>query len=197
MPDDLEAIYREQVRNLLYSQSEFQKHLGEEQSRANDYHREIKGHRDRIAELRTQIQNLLSLFHEGQVKKEAFASYHDPLYNELQQREQSLAEVQSKIDLLGMDTLNNEQVIQDARDLYSLWETFSQEDKRTIIESITEVITIGKEDIEIKLNAIPTLYKGSVPTEPSIPGSIQLLTIAAPNTSSKLVQLSTNSLVGR
>jgi site-specific DNA recombinase len=155
-PDDLEHIFREQLRNFLFTEGEIEKSLDAERSKIKEYEMQVANHRNRIEELKSKIKNILDLFHNGQIPKEAFNEYHDPLYQEKTQREQSMLELQGMIDSLTMQTLSNDQVLHDARNLHAQWHTFTIEEKRSIIEAITESIVIGKEDIEIHLNYIPT-----------------------------------------
>jgi len=46
--------------------------------------------------------------------------------------------------------------MREAKDLYNRWPKMPFEEKRTIIEVITEKITVGKEDISINLTYIPS-----------------------------------------
>jgi hypothetical protein len=46
-------------------------------------------------------------------------------------------------------------VLHEAKDLYSQWPTLSFEEKRGVVEIITDSITVGKEDISIKLSYMP------------------------------------------
>ena len=193
MPDDLEFIYQEQLKDLLFSETSLQKHIGEEKERLIALEQELKGHKQRIGELTEKIQKLLDLYYEGKVKKEDFDSYHDPLVLELNQRQASYNEAQAKVDVLNMDSLNNDYVLQEAKDLYSQWSVFTPEEKKTIIGAITKSITIGKEEIDIQLSAIPTLYKRPI-TDSGV-ASIQMLTLP-PDPSSKLVQLMNDPLRG-
>lgn len=44
----------------------------------------------------------------------------------------------------------------EATDLYNGWKDMAFDDKRSVIETITEKITIGKQDITIALAYMPT-----------------------------------------
>jgi predicted ATPase with chaperone activity len=48
------------------------------------------------------------------------------------------------------------ETLEEARDLWNRWNELSQEDKRSVIEAITERIIVGKEDVEIHLLYLPS-----------------------------------------
>ncbi|UPT68010.1 MAG: recombinase family protein [Sphingobacteriales bacterium JAD_PAG50586_3] len=195
LPDDLEFIYQEQLKDLLFSETSLQKHVGEEKERLIGLEQELKGHKQRTGELTEKIQKLLDLYYEGKVKKEDFEGYHEPLALELSQRQTSFNDIQAKLDVLNMDSLNNEYILQEAKDLHSQWAIFTSDEKKTIITAITKSITIGEEEIDIQLKAIPTLSKRPI-AESNI-ASIQMLTFAPHPTSFKLVQQMNEPVAGR
>ena len=100
------------------------------------------------------------------------------------QVEQSIMEIQGQIDALRMQSLDNSQILYDARNLHSQWNAFTQEEKKSIIELITESIIIGKEDIAINLSYIPTL----VPDAP-VPGPSERNNTTKYGDDSKTLQL--------
>jgi hypothetical protein len=52
--------------------------------------------------------------------------------------------------------LSSDQILQDARDLYARWPDLPYENKRSIVENITEQITIGKDEVSIDLAYLPS-----------------------------------------
>ncbi|MCG3165619.1 MAG: hypothetical protein POELPBGB_01387 [Bacteroidia bacterium] len=156
-PQDLEEIYHSQLKQLLFSETELEKHLQTEQSQIGDKKQLIEILVADIQKLHTKIKDTFELYHEGKIQKDAFESYHKPLYDELKQKEMTLNETQAYIDSIQVQSLSNEQVLHDARDLYAHWIQFSNEEKKTIIEAITENIIISERDITINLSYIPTL----------------------------------------
>src|SRR6185312_2557907 len=62
---------------------------------------------------------------------------------------------QASADILRINRVNSAQVLGEARDLHSRWETLERPEKRIVIETITRAITIGKEEVHIDLHYIP------------------------------------------
>ena len=79
-----------------------------------------------------------------------------PIEERIMQIDNQLPELEAEIDFMKIQHMSGDVVLSDAKDLYSRWDSLTFEDKRTIVEVITDVITIGKEDIHIKLSYIPT-----------------------------------------
>lgn len=156
-PDIIEEIFTNELKNFIFSDTEIQKHLDTEKGRIFELENLLNTHQEKCIELNTKIQKVLDLFYSGEIEREAFKQYHEPLYEQLKQHQQSITEISSTIDTLKMQTLSNDQVLHDARSLYDKWDTFSVEDKKVIVDAITTNIIVGNEDIEINLNYIPTI----------------------------------------
>ena len=69
-----------------------------------------------------------------------------------------LPELQAEIDFLKIQYRSSDVVLSDANDLYAHWGTLDFEAKRTIVETIKDKISVGKEDIHIKLSYIPSKH---------------------------------------
>lgn len=156
-PGIVEEIFTNELKNFIFSDTEIQKHLDTEKGRIYELEKRLNTHQEKCTELNIKIQKVLDLFYAGEIEREAFKQYHEPLYEQLQQHKQSVTELSTTIDTLKMQTLSNDQVLHDARSLYDKWETFSVEDKKVIVDAITTSIVVGNEDIEINLNYIPTI----------------------------------------
>lgn len=163
-PDDMEEIYQSQLKQFLFSEDEINEYIKKEQS-------EIQGKIKLLDVLKTDIENLekkiqetFDLYHDGQIPKESFKDYHAPLVEQKKQKEQALTETQGFVDTHTVDTLSSEQVLTEARSLNDYWPSFAKEEKKTIIETITESIIVGEKDITINLAYVPTLSRNDEPS---------------------------------
>ncbi len=75
--------------------------------------------------------------------------------------------LEAERDVMKIQFLSSDAVIADARDLDGRWDKLSPEDKRAIIEAITERITIAKGDITIDLLYLPSPTTPQPPSTPS------------------------------
>ena len=67
-----------------------------------------------------------------------------------------IPEAQAEIDFLKIQYLSSDQVLHEARDLYTRWPSLSTEEKRSIVEHITEQITITDDEVTITLAYLPS-----------------------------------------
>ncbi len=168
-PDDLEEIFQEQLMSFLFSDTEIQSHLSQEELMLKDKEELLEVQGKELQKIKQRVGKILELYQEGELSKAAFREHHTPIYEQQQQVEQALMELQGQIDALKMQSLDNSQVLHDARNLHSQWGNFNEEEKRAIIEAITTSITIGETDIVIALHYIPTLvHEGAASPSKSV-----------------------------
>lgn len=163
-PDDLEAIFHEQLKNFLFSDTEIQNHLNQEKLSILDKEELLQTRKKEYQILKQKVSDVMDLYHKGGMSIEAFKDHHTPLYEKQKQVELSMMDIQGEIDELKMQSLDNTQVLHDARNLQTQWKSFSSEEKKNIIETITKSIKVGKEDIEINLAYIPSHLPGGQKT---------------------------------
>lgn len=183
-PDDLEDIFQGQLEKFLFSDTEIQNHFNLEKQIIKEKEDLLQLRQKEAVKLMDRISNVLELYHEGKIPKDAFPSHHDPLYEKQLQVDKNIMELQGTIDALKFQSLDNSQVLYEAQNLQKQWKTFQKEDKKAIIETITKSIIVGKEDIEINLSYIPTLIENK---EQKASKSINCKTNC--HSSSKTVQL--------
>jgi site-specific DNA recombinase len=68
---------------------------------------------------------------------------------------EQLPTLQAEVDFLAIQHLSREEVLSEARDIYSRWPSLEGEEKREIIENTVGRIVIGKEDVTIELAYLP------------------------------------------
>jgi hypothetical protein len=73
--------------------------------------------------------------------------------------EDQIPEVQAGVDFLKIQYLSSDQVLHEARDLYTRWPSLSTEEKRGIVEHITEEIIITSDEVTITLAYLPTSFE--------------------------------------
>lgn len=111
----------------------------------------------RHAELSKQIPELLNMFMEGKLTKETFPPMINPVTEQVVQLEKQLLELEVEISSREIQLASSDMVLNEAKELYEKWHTMPFEEKRAIVETITDRIEIGKEDISITLSYLPSL----------------------------------------
>ena len=102
------------------------------------------------------MNELVAMRLSGELSKESFPKHYQPLEERLNQIENQLPELMAEVDFLKIQAMSSDTILRDAKDLYERWPQMPFEEKRTIVEVITESITVGKEDIAIKLAYLPS-----------------------------------------
>jgi site-specific DNA recombinase len=101
--------------------------------------------------LSKEIDKLYDLYQSELIDKNAFGQRYRPLSIRAEALSQELPELALQIDKAKQSLLSKEDIMSGARDLHGRWPNLSNEDKREIIETITESIVIGIDEITINL----------------------------------------------
>jgi len=164
---DLEEIYHEQLKTFLLtgvSISEYLEKLDVELQEKEKLRFVISEERQSLTK---KMDKLTDMRMNNEVTKDWFADKFKPLEQRLFQITDQLPDLQAEIDFLKIQHRSSDVVLSDATDLYVHWNALDYDAKRTIIETITDKITVGKEDIHIKLSYLPTA-RPSQAADPSL-----------------------------
>jgi site-specific DNA recombinase len=162
---DIDEIFHGKLKEFLLtgvSLSEYHANVDSELILKENTFSKIQAKRDALAK---KISLLIDIRLNNEISKEMFQEKHKPMEEQLRQLDTQLAELQSDMDFLKLQLNSSQAVLTDASDLYSQWHTYTLEDKRQIVETITDKITVGKQHIRIKLSYLPE--KKPHPTEPN------------------------------
>jgi site-specific DNA recombinase len=154
--DDLEAVFQEQLRSFFFSPDEIARHLEQSDHAIKEKSELLTVLTNERKKLQSEADKLYDLYQSNMIDKRGFAARHTPLADRLHQLDEEIPKGQAEIDVLKIAHLSQEEIVTEARDLYSRWEGLPKDEKRRIVEAITENITVGKEDIEIALYYAPS-----------------------------------------
>ena len=160
-PDILEEVFHEQLKQFLFSDTEIQKKLDADTEIITHKEELLTALKQTTQKLQEKIDKTFELYYDNKLTKEAFEIRHQPLYQEQQQKLVEIADIQSTLDVLAINSLSSSQVLHDAKNLYYHWHNFSHTDKKNIIEQTVKNITISFDTIDIELAYLPMLPKAS------------------------------------
>jgi site-specific DNA recombinase len=153
---DLDEIYQEYLKGYLNDInptvyfSEAENILKEKEQLLAMADKKRKG-------VKKKMDELVPLRLNDELSKEHFAELYKPLELQAMQLDTSIPELQADVDFRKIQIASSDVVLTEAKSLYEEWCTMPFEQKRSIIETITECITIDKEDITISLCYLPSL----------------------------------------
>jgi site-specific DNA recombinase len=153
---DLEEIFHDQLKTFLWTEAsvaEYLETIDSQLSEKKNLLSMIQTERETIAK---KMDVLIDLRMSGELCKDVFAEKYKPLEERFKQIDDQLPELQAEVDVLRIHNANSDVILSDAKNLYDQWGNLPQEDRRYLVERITNKIVVGKEDINIDLRHLPT-----------------------------------------
>lgn len=153
--DDLEAVFIEQIKHFSISPGEISAHLERASTTIQGRAELLKVLETERQKLTSEIDKLHDLYQSGMIDKHGFGAKYHPWADRLRQLDDEIPAAQAELDVMKISHLSEEEIILGAKDLYERWPKLPDEEKRQIIEAITEKIIIGKDEVEINLYYAP------------------------------------------
>lgn len=154
---DLEAIFHEQLQHFFFSTEELTKHLSEFDDVVKAKEALLVIQEKERKKLKMEIDKLYALYQADAIDKRGFAEKYKPLALQQDALDDEMPALQAEVDFLKITQLSQGEIISEARDLYSRWLDLPHDEKRRIVEAITENIVIGEGEVEINLYYAPTI----------------------------------------
>lgn len=170
---DIDEIYHEQLKSFLLTDQDIKSYLSQTDSVIQEKETLLIQQTSEAEKIKKEMNELVSMRLSGEISKESFPKHYKPLEDRLNQIENQLPELLAEVDFLKIQALSSDTILRDAKDLYERWPQMPFEEKRTIIEVITDSITVGKEDIAIKLAYIPSNLGNAGNKQRNFRGSLQ------------------------
>jgi site-specific DNA recombinase len=153
---DLERVFQEQLKRFLFSPEEVAAALEEADENLGTKVELLEALRKEDTRLTTEADQIYRLYLAGDLSGRGFGERNRPLEERRRQLEEEIPRLQGEIDFLKIQQLSQASVLTEAQDLYTRWFDLSFEERRNIVETIVERITVGKEEIEITLSYDPS-----------------------------------------
>ncbi len=102
------------------------------------------------------MRKVYQLYQTDQVSPEGFGKLYRPLEEQERALASELPKLQGEVDAIEIHQLAADEVVSEASNLHDRWPTFTQEEKRRIIESMTEKIVVTGDEIDLTLCYAPS-----------------------------------------
>ncbi len=109
-----------------------------------------------IGQVQQEIDRVYRLYQEQQLDTSSFGRFFQPLEERRKQLEVDIPRLQAEIDITTVQALSAEEVASEAQNLTKLWPKMEPDDRRRIVEAITEKVIIGKSEIDISFCYSPS-----------------------------------------
>lgn len=154
---DLEEIYYENLKTFLLTDEHLETFISKADATIQSKESELKTLLEEKRKIETEMDKLVSLHMSGEIPREGFGKHYNPLSEQVKQIEKAIPETQSEIDFLKIELLNSDQLLYDAKSLYDRWPSLTPQNKREIVEQVTDKVLISKDEINIKFTYTPNL----------------------------------------
>jgi site-specific DNA recombinase len=152
---DLENVFASQLRSFVFSPDEIARHLeaaDEELQSQVDLLETLRIERQRV---QTEMNKLYDLYLANGLSPHSFTTRNRPLEERAAQLDDEIPRLAGEADFRRIQLLSSTEIVSEAQSLYSRWNDLSREEKRAIIETITERITFSGDEIHIDLLYMP------------------------------------------
>lgn len=153
---DLEAIFCEQLKRFFLSPIEVAEHLERADERIAERNEVLRSLFEKREEIQREVKRVYDLYVSGKLDTDGFGEFYQPLQERQRQVDEEIPRVQAEVDVLKINQLSSDHVLAEAQTLHARWPSLTREEKQRIVESITERIVIGKDEIDITLCHLPS-----------------------------------------
>jgi len=152
---DLEEIFHHQLKNFFFSSTDIAGYLNSADQIIKEKEELMKALFDEKQKVEKEMEKIYKSYIEDEINSKDFGSLYRPKSERVSQIDDQIPELQGEIDFLKIQYLSSDQILNEAKDLYSRWPELTGTEKRRIIENITDTIIIGTDDIAINLCYLP------------------------------------------
>jgi site-specific DNA recombinase len=153
--EDLEAVFIDQLKDVVLSPERIAQNLERADQALSGKQKELSALEVTKAEVASEMEKLYRLFVSDHISGQLFSERNSPLEERLRQLEDEIPKVQGETDFLRLQLRSSTEVLSEARDLYSRWPKLLFAERRQIVESITDRILVGDNEITIQLAYLP------------------------------------------
>lgn len=165
---DIDEIYQEYLAEYLHSfnATDFLSNSNSVLIQKNELLNKTMQDRKKLSK---KFETYLEMRSNGELSKEQFAEHSQPLNIRITQLDDSIPELQAEVDFLAIQMASTDVVLDEAKQLSNKWAEMPIEEKRAIVETITDSIVIRKEDIDIALCFLPSSSEKQIISNASMP----------------------------
>ncbi|MBV9990059.1 MAG: recombinase family protein [Alphaproteobacteria bacterium] len=159
--DDLETIYHAQLKGFLFSDQDIAAQMDALDGVISAKEDEVRHLERERGAVKREMDKAYQLYLADEISASGFGERNRPLEARLAKIDEELPAAQAAIDVLRINRLSRDHILAEARSLHTRWPELPRDQKRQIVETITDRITIGREDIDILLHYVPTVAVGT------------------------------------
>lgn len=154
--EDIDGIFQEELKQFFLSQERMRRHLESANGSLVEKRHLVEAHKKQIERINGEMRKTYQLFQADQISAEGFGKIYKPLEQQIAALNAELPRLEGELEAIEMRQISAEEVVTEATNLHNLWPRFGRDEKRRIIESITESIILKNDEIDITFSCMPT-----------------------------------------
>lgn len=124
--------------------------IEELKNRHNMFKREMAG-------IETKIDKLIEIYSDQMIDKETFNKRFVPLAERKEQIKVEIPRIEGQIAVIETADIGRDYMVTEVVTLLSMWDLFTEEERRKVVKSLVSKIIVSKDEIEFVLNYLPGL----------------------------------------
>jgi len=135
---DLEDLFQHQLKNFFLSSNEVSRYLSKADEVVIEKEELLRSLSEESQKVKQEMDKTYKLYIDDEITSQGFGLRYKPLEERHQQIEDQIPELQAEVDFLKIQFLSSDRILTEARDLYSRWPQLTKDEKRKIVEKVTE-----------------------------------------------------------
>lgn len=155
---DLEAVFRDRLQSFFLSSKDVREYLEAGDHALAEKRALLGALQAEEAQVRSDMDKTYRLYLDGVISSQGFGERYGPLEARSKQLSDEVPRLQGEADFLAIQHLSSEEIVSQAQDVYGGWDNLTGEEKRSIVETIVERLTVREDSVSIDL-----LYSPATP----------------------------------
>ncbi len=148
---DLEALFQNELKSFFVDEAQVSERMLAIDEQIGEKVALLSNREQELSKLQKEIDRLHDLYNSEMIDKYGFGEKYRPLSERLEALNLEIPSLQGEIDAAKITRISREEIMSGAKDLYNLWPSFDQAQKRQIIENLVSEIIVGNDEIIITL----------------------------------------------
>jgi site-specific DNA recombinase len=157
---DLEELYHGELASFFVDEAEVSERMQSMDKQLIEKMALLASCESELGKLQKEIDKLYELYQSGMIDKYGFGEKYKPLSIRIEALNDEIPSLQGQIDASRISHISREEIMRGAKDLYTSWPSLKASEKREVIETITDGIIIGSDEITISLLHTSSLKPG-------------------------------------
>ena len=152
----LDEVYRNQIKTYSFSPERINAHVEQADQTVREKEQLLRAQQNEFQNVQREMEKTYQLYQKEKLDEEGFSRFFKPLDERRKQLDKDVPRLQAEIDLCKVNTISAGELASEAVTLSSQWVSLAQDEKRRIVETITEKIVVGKSNVSITFCYMPS-----------------------------------------